>query len=127
MSEVTAETLEFDAVIEGENLTPEQFKRFIEDEESVEVTGIRVASKVIKHNPGKEIDRMAIFTLATEGVEPIEVEVGALTEFEYEAMKIIADKPKHGFEMYNDNREGDKLYIKLELVGDSVDGCCQLC
>ena len=63
---------------------------------------------------------MAIFTLATEGVEPIEVEVGALTEFEYEAMKIIADKPKHGFEMYNDNREGDKLYIKLELVGDSV-------
>lgn len=120
MSEVTAETLEFDAVIEGENLTPEQFKRFIEDEESVEVTGIRVTSKVIKHNPGKEIDRLAIFTLATEGVEPIKVEVGALTEFEYEAMKIIADNPKHGFEMYNDNREGDKLYIKLELVSDSV-------
>lgn len=50
-----------------------------------------------------------------------------MTEFEYEAMKIIADKPKHGFEMYNDNREGDKLYIKLELVGDSVDDCCQSC
>ena len=120
MSEVTAETLEFDAVIEGENLTPEQFKRFIEDEESVEVTGIRVTSKVIKHNPGKEIDRLAIFTLATEGVEPIEVEVGALTEFEYEAMKLIAERAKNGFEMYNDNREGDNLHIKLELVGDSV-------
>ena len=120
MSEVTAENIAFDAVIEGKNLTPVQFKRFIEDEESVEVTGIRVTSKTVKHNPGKEIDRLAIFTLATEGVEPIEVEVGALTEFEHEAMKLIAERPKHGFEMYNDNREGDNLHIKLELVGDSV-------
>lgn len=120
MSEVTAETLAFDAVIEGKNLTPEQFKRFIEDEESVDVTGIRVTSKVVKHNPGKETDRLAIFTLATEGVEPIEVEVGALTEFEYEAMNLIAERANNGFEMYNDNREGDNLHIKLELVGDSV-------
>lgn len=120
MSEVTAETLAFDAVIEGKILTPEQFKRFIEDEESVDVTGIRVTSKVVKHNPGKETDRLAIFTLATEGVEPIEVEVGALTEFEYEAMNLIAERAKNGFEMYNANREGDNLHIKLELVGDSV-------
>lgn len=120
MSEVTAETLEFDAVIEGKNLTPEQFKRFIEDEESADVTGIRVTSKVTKHNPSKETDRLAIFTLDTDGVEPIEVEVGALTEFEYEAMNLIAERAKNGFKMYNDNREGDNLHIKLELVGDSV-------